>query len=159
MEAMALNKEREDSAPVPRLLVVGKGNEKKFQSQAASLGLGDRIIFAGVCQDSIERLYWASDIFMMLSAFDTFGMAVLEAMAASLPVIVSSHVGAKDIVVDGVNGFVLERDDIVQISEKMKKLLAFESNEAMGQAALAEAKNHSWDCVAERMAAIYRELL
>ncbi|HIJ79555.1 MAG: glycosyltransferase family 4 protein [Desulfobulbaceae bacterium] len=159
MDAMALNKKQDPSAPVPRLLVVGKGNEKKFQAHANSLGLGDNVIFTGVWQSSIEKLYWASDIFMMLSGFDTFGMAVLEAMAASLPVIVSTMVGAKDIVVDGVNGFVVERDDIAKISEKIRLLVTPELGEKMGQAALAEAKKHSWDRIADRMATIYRELL
>ena len=43
----------------------------------------------------------------MLSRFDTFGMAALDAMAASLPVVLSGNVGAKDLVRDGVNGFVV----------------------------------------------------
>ncbi len=50
----------------------------------------------------------ASDIFMMLSRFDTFGMTVLEAMAVSLPVIISSNVGAKDLIRERVNGFIAE---------------------------------------------------
>src|SRR5512141_664526 len=71
-----------------RLLVVGRGNEAKYRSLASSLGIGDSVVFAGAHAEGVEAFYLASDLFMMLSAFDTFGMVVLEAMASRLPVIV-----------------------------------------------------------------------
>ena len=70
-----------------KLLVVGKGDYKKYGALAQKTGIKDNIIFAGVHKENLEKIYLASDIFMMLSRFDTFGMTVLEAMAASLPII------------------------------------------------------------------------
>ncbi|MBU0735522.1 MAG: glycosyltransferase family 4 protein, partial [Proteobacteria bacterium] len=86
-----------------KVLVVGKGNKAPYQTLARHLGVADRVIFAGVTRE-VEKYYLACDIFAMPSVFDTFGMAVLEALAAGLPVIISRNVGAKDLVTDGVQG-------------------------------------------------------
>ncbi|MFZ2541667.1 MAG: glycosyltransferase family 4 protein, partial [Gallionella sp.] len=90
-----------------RLLVVGRGDEGKYGRMAQSLGIAEAVTFAGTQVERLERYYRAADIFIMLSKFDTFGMVVLEAMASGLPVIVSPNVGAKDLVEEGVNGFIL----------------------------------------------------
>jgi UDP-glucose:(heptosyl)LPS alpha-1,3-glucosyltransferase len=74
-----------------RLLVVGKGDYEKYSTFAQQTSIKDNVIFAGVHKENLEKIYLASDIFMMLSRFDTFGMTVLKAMAASLPVIISSN--------------------------------------------------------------------
>jgi len=63
---------------------------------AADAGISSNIIFTGpVSREKLANIYLAGDIYMMLSKFDTFGMVVLEAMAAGLPVIISRNVGAK----------------------------------------------------------------
>ena len=73
------------------------------------MGLGDAVVFAGaVARETLPEFYLAGDLFAMLSRFDTFGMVVLEAMAAGLPVLISGTVGARDIVREGENGFVVE---------------------------------------------------
>jgi glycosyltransferase involved in cell wall biosynthesis len=96
----------------------------------------------------------------MLSRFDTFGMAALEAMAASLPVIVSDNVGAKDIVKHGINGFVVEeRTDIDATSEKIGLLLNREVRIRMGEAAYETAMNNSWEAVARKYKSIYDEII
>jgi UDP-glucose:(heptosyl)LPS alpha-1,3-glucosyltransferase len=85
-----------------KLIVAGKGNVKKYQKLAADAGVADHVIFTGVVgRERMNDLYRAGDLYVMLSRFDTFGMVVLEAMSAGLPVIVSSHVGAKDLVEEG----------------------------------------------------------
>jgi glycosyltransferase involved in cell wall biosynthesis len=91
-----------------KLLIVGKSSDRKYIHLAAKLGIGDSVIHTGVIQNGeIAKMYLASNIFAMLSRCDTFGLTVLEAMAASLPVIISEHVGAKDIIRHGKNGFVV----------------------------------------------------
>ncbi|MBN2255778.1 MAG: glycosyltransferase family 4 protein, partial [Deltaproteobacteria bacterium] len=58
-----------------KLLVVGKGNEKKYGELARSHGIGDTVVFAGVVdRKRIGNYYAAADLFAMLSRFDTFGM-------------------------------------------------------------------------------------
>ncbi|MGZ8459933.1 MAG: glycosyltransferase family 4 protein [Candidatus Deferrimicrobiaceae bacterium] len=139
-----------------RLLVVGRGNDGKYRSLASSLGIGDSVVFAGAHAEGVEEFYLASDLFMMLSAFDTFGMVVLEAMASRLPVIVSANVGAKDLVEEGVIGFVLpDRLDVDDAAGKILLLLDENRRAAMGEAGRRTAERHSWDRLAKEVAGVY----
>ena len=143
-----------------KLLVVGKGDYKKYSTLAQRAGIESNVIFAGVQKENLKKIYMASDIFMMLSRFDTFGMTVLEAMAASLPVIISSNVGAKDLVLEGINGFVMEdTDNADMICEKLGFMLNREARITMAREACNTAFNNSWDAVAKRVEGIYKEML
>ena len=142
-----------------KLLVAGKGNEKKYSRLARECGLAGDVIFSGVWKDDIEKVYLASDIFSMLSKFDTFGMAALEAMSASLPVVISENVGAKDLVRDGMNGYVVNSADIGLISSKIEIMLDHRIRERMAEEAYKEAQNHTWDRLAEKILHIYDETL
>jgi len=157
MAAMALTKSKHPSETL-KLLVVGKGNEKKYGRLAQKLDIEDDVIFTGVWKDNIEQIYLASDIFAMPSGFDTFGMVVLEAMSASLPVIISGNVGAKDLVRDGINGFVVEREDVGMISSKIVRLLNKENREKMAEEAYKVAEQNTWDRMSEKVLEIYSRI-
>lgn len=74
------------------LLLAGEGEDKPMlEGKARELGVADKVLFAGV-SDRIERLYWAMDVFVFPSLFEGFGIAVIEARAAGLPVVCSEHV-------------------------------------------------------------------
>ena len=139
-----------------RLLVVGRGDEGKYRKMAQLLGIAEVVIFAGTQIDGLERYYRAADIFIMLSKFDTFGMVVLEAMAAGLPVIVSPNVGAKDLVEEAVNGYVLpEHQDVDAAADRIVQLSNTEQRKAMGGEAAQTAVMHSWEMLAEKIGKIY----
>lgn len=142
-----------------KLLVVGKGNEKKYRTIASSQGIEKDVHFVGIVRDNIEDIYSASDIYALLSEFDTFGMTVLEAMSASLPVIVSHNVGAKDLVVDGKNGFVVSKENVQSIADKIIILLSRNVRMMMGAEGRKVAEENSWVGVAEKVSAIYRIIL
>ncbi|MEW6328447.1 MAG: glycosyltransferase family 4 protein [Thermodesulfobacteriota bacterium] len=143
-----------------KLLVVGKGDDKKYGRLAQNLGIKDHVIFTGIVQkEDLDRIYLASDIFSMLSKFDTFGMSVLEAMAASLPVIISEKVGAKDLVKEGINGFVIEdTSDSNEISDKIKCLFNADKRTSMAKEAYNTAQNNSWEVATEKIISTYEEL-
>jgi UDP-glucose:(heptosyl)LPS alpha-1,3-glucosyltransferase len=143
------------------LLIIGKGNIKKFRHLARQLGIQDHVLFLGVVhKEMLDRIYLAGDIFAMLSQFDTFGIAVLEAMAASLPVLISGNVGAKDIVGEGTNGFVLENTNSpVEICDKIAFLLNEEIRSRMGDQALKTASRFTWEAAAKKVEIIYEDLL
>jgi UDP-glucose:(heptosyl)LPS alpha-1,3-glucosyltransferase len=144
-----------------KLLVIGKGNVRKFRKLAHRLGIQDHVLFLGVVRkETLDRIYLAGDLLAMLSQFDTFGIAVLEAMAASLPVLISGNVGAKDIVGEGTNGFVLENTDSPdEICEKIGFLLNEESRSKMGDQALKTASRFTWEAAVQRVENIYEDLL
>lgn len=158
IEAVAKAKVQRPGANL-RLLVVGKGDPAEYRSLATSLGIGDAVIFAGP-QEGVEAFYLASDLFLMLSKFDTFGMVVLEAMAALLPVVLSANVGAKDLVDEGLNGFVLpDGRDADAAAEKILFLLDVDHRGAMGEAGRRTASLHAWDRLAEEVAGVYESCL
>lgn len=142
-----------------KLLVVGKGNQGKYLKIAADLGVGEDVVFAGVQTEGIEEIYAASDVCALLSGFDTFGMTVLEAMAASLPVIISTQVGAKDIVTDGEQGFIVAKDDAEAVSIRLVLLCDEARRVRMGRAAMQRSAQYSWDAVAGEVVTIYEKIL
>jgi UDP-glucose:(heptosyl)LPS alpha-1,3-glucosyltransferase len=141
-----------------KVLVVGKGNHKKYKELARQFGIGKQLIFIGVRND-MERIFQAGDILVMLSKFDTFGMVVTEAMAASLPVIISDKVGAKDLILQGKNGFVVNREDIDTICSKIHFMLNKEKRLEMGKKAYHTALNNTWDQMLLKVLDVYETLL
>lgn len=142
-----------------RLLVAGKGNLKKYGAIAAELGIGQDVIFAGVVEkQKMAGICQAGDIFSMLSKFDTFGMSVLEAMAASLPVIITEKVGARDLVAEGVNGFSVKSNAAPEeVADKIK--LASDGLGTMSENAFRTAQGCTWEETARRTEELYRDIL
>jgi len=139
-----------------RLLVVGKGDAGKYGDLARSLGIGDAVAFAGPRAAGVERYYRAADLFIMLSRFDTFGMAVLEAMAAGLPVVVSPNVGAKDVVEEGINGFVVPATgDSDAAARAIAAMAEGDARGRLGAEASRTAARRTWDRTAEEVGRVY----
>lgn len=137
-----------------RLLVAGKGDVAKYGAIAKKLGLAGKVIFAGVRKD-MERLYQAGDIFCLLSQFDTFGMVVGEALAAGLPALVSTRVGARDVISDGENGFVVDREDIEGISALLLRLEEDYPRALMAEKARASVSALGWQALVRRVGELY----
>jgi UDP-glucose:(heptosyl)LPS alpha-1,3-glucosyltransferase len=140
-----------------KLIVAGKGNINKYKKMAQEAQIGSEIIFTGpVIKERLIQMYLAGDLYIMLSKFDTFGMVVLEAMAAGLPAIISSNVGAKDIVDEGKNGFVIkDAADSSDITNKIRLLLDNNVRRPMAESALEAATKNSWAAVAFKYQKIY----
>lgn len=142
-----------------RILVVGSGNIKKYRHLAHGLGIADEVVFAGVTQE-VEKYFLACDFLAMPSEYDTFGLVVLEAMAAGLPVIISERVGAKDLVEHGVNGFVLKRNPAPEaFSSSLAVLFDTDTRLRMAEAARSVASGHTWEKAAERTRELYNQFL
>ncbi len=146
-------------APHIKILVAGKGNEKKYKNLAKNEGMENRLIFTGLWENKIENLYGAGDIFAMLSDFDTFGMAVLEAMSSSLPVIISKNVGAKDIVEQGINGFVVDKNNIDETGFCIIKMCDHKTMNFMAQKARETALENTWDIAGQKVMQIYEKII
>jgi UDP-glucose:(heptosyl)LPS alpha-1,3-glucosyltransferase len=144
-----------------KFIVAGKGNIKKYTKMAQDAQIISDVIFTGpVNKDKIIKLYLASDLYIMLSKFDTFGNVVLEAMAAGLPVIISSNVGAKDLVQEGGNGFIISNtSDSDYIAAKITMLLDKNIRRQLAEAAYKTAAQNTWDDVTKKYAIIYENIL
>ncbi len=144
-----------------KLIVIGKGNIKKYAQLAANAQIGADVIFTGpLSKDKLIGMYLAGDFYIMLSKFDTFGMVVLEAMAAGLPVIISRNVGARDIVQEGKNGFIIaDTVDTDCIAAQIALLFDKNIRAQMAEAAGRTAAQNTWDNVTKKYAAVYEEIL
>ena len=93
--------------PAVRLLVVGQEDIDYYAERSRSLGIADRVVFAGHRRD-IEGYYAAADCFVYPSAYEAFSLVSLEAAGAGLPLVVTRINGTEELVVDGENGFFVE---------------------------------------------------
>ena len=160
MTGLARFKERHPKEKF-KLLIVGKSDHRKYSSLAEKTGIQPNVVYTGIIpHDKIAPLYLASDIFSMPSRFDTFGLTVLEAMAASLPVIISENVGAKDLVRQGVNGFVITHaKHAEEIADAMASLRREDIRMNMSTEAFATASRHGWKQVAEKYTDVYKGII
>ena len=94
-----------------------------------------------------------ASVLVLPSIQDGFGLVVLEAMASGLPVIVSDHVGAKDCVREGVDGFIVPVRDIEALADRLLWLHDHPSQrDAMGARARERAMGYSWEAYRYRLA-------
>ncbi len=100
--------------------VYGRGSEEEVYRSRALAGYPN-IHFEGFCPDIAGRLREA-DLLLHLCPEEPFGLAILEAMAAAVPVLVPDRGGAGDIVTDGGNGFRFRANDAVALARKLQLL-------------------------------------
>lgn len=106
-----------------KLLMIGDGPERQAaEVQCRNLGIETDVRFLGK-QDAIEELLAVSDLFIMPSESESFGLAALEAMACEVPVISSDAGGIPEVNIDGKTGFVLPVKDVKGMAEKAILLL------------------------------------
>lgn len=129
------------------LLMVGTGEmEAELRTQAASLDVKN-IAFTGfVNQSRLPSLYAASDVFVLPSEDEPWGLVVNEVMCAGLPVVVAAGVGCvADLVEDGINGAVSKPGDVESLASALRRVLRNdELRRAMGEASLSRIRNWSY---------------
>ncbi len=114
--------------PNVRGLIVGEASygeqeyEQKIKSIANELKL-DNIIYAGFHRDT-DRMFSAMDIFVFPSHSEAFGIALVEAMAMGKPAVCSNSDGILDITVDGVTGFLFQKQSASDLESKLQTLIA-----------------------------------
>jgi N-acetyl-alpha-D-glucosaminyl L-malate synthase BshA len=106
-----------------KLLFVGDGPERPAaESLARELNIFDDIRFVGR-QEQMEDILAIADLFLLTSDYESFGLAALEAMAASVPVISSNGGGLPEINVNGVTGYMSNVGDIDEMSKNALHIL------------------------------------
>ncbi len=143
-----------------KLLLAGDGPERSEVEQLVrELNLKDSVRFLGKL-DAVEEILSVSDLFLLPSETESFGLAALEAMACKLPVISSNAGGIPELNIDGVTGFLNEVGDIdgmaakaIHILENQERLDAFKAR------ALAHAKTFDIALIMPQYEAFYQEII
>jgi len=106
------------------LLIAGRGSEeKKLKQLAADLNIEGKTLFLGARND-IPDILSVCDIFVLASRYEGLPLAVVEAMAAAKPIIITDFEGGKDIIVSGENGLVVEMENIEALARAMAGLMS-----------------------------------
>ena len=143
-----------------KLLLIGDGPERrKAEELCRQTGLCHEVRFLGK-QDAIEELLAISDLFLMPSASESFGLAALEAMACEVPVISSNAGGLPEVNLHGETGFLSEIGDVEDMAKNALLILQNENTlKEFRQNALAQAKRFDISNILPQYEAFYEEVL
>jgi len=124
-----------------KLMMVGDGPEKaKAERLCQEYGLTDKVIFFGNSTE-IDKILSYSDLFLLPSETESFGLAALEAMASGVPVISSNSGGLPEVNFDGISGYLSDVGNVDEMAENALKILSDETTlNAFKRNALASAK-------------------
>ncbi|MEJ6755624.1 MAG: N-acetyl-alpha-D-glucosaminyl L-malate synthase BshA [Crocinitomicaceae bacterium] len=143
-----------------KLLMVGDGPERfGLEELCAQLGLCDRVVFIGKVRETQEVLE-ISDLFVLPSETESFGLAALEAMAMGVPVISSNTGGIPEVNINGETGFMSEVGDVEDMAKNAIYILEDEDRKKnFGKNALARSKVFDIDAVVRQYEDLYKTLI
>ena len=166
IRAVALLKGR--AHPDLRLLVLGEdshdGDEsekERLKAIASALGVRDRVDFLGsVAHHELPYFYSASDVCVMPSYTESFGLVGLEAQACACPVVASGVPGLRSVVRDEVSGYLIDGADPSAYAERIGRLLADpELARQMGRHGSLLAQRFSWGRTADRLETLFESYI
>ena len=141
-----------------RLMMVGEGPEKiKALDYVEKKGLSDKILFLGNSNE-IDKILCYSDLFLLPSEKESFGLSALEAMAHGVPVISSNAGGLSEVNKEGYSGYLSNIGDIDEMVSKAKNLLLNENlHKKFKQQAKKQASLFSLDKIIGKYETIYSD--
>ncbi|MDP8304899.1 MAG: N-acetyl-alpha-D-glucosaminyl L-malate synthase BshA [Candidatus Chlorobium antarcticum] len=142
------------------LLLVGDGPERsEAETEVRRLGIEGRVHFLGKIDDIVPLLS-VSDLMLMPSNAESFGLAALEAMACGVPVVVTSAGGFPEFIEQGRHGYLCQPGDIDGMTEKALLLLSDEKLwKECSEACVLQAKRFETARLVDRYEAFYERLM
>lgn len=137
-----------------RIVLAGDGPlERQLERDVARRGLSDEVTFLGR-RDDVAALMRQADVFVRPSLSEGMSLAVLEAMASGLPVVLTDVSGSRELIEPGVSGLLVRPGDVEGLTSALRRLLLdHELRRALGRDARRAAERYSWDHVADATAA------
>ncbi|MEN3324213.1 N-acetyl-alpha-D-glucosaminyl L-malate synthase BshA [Mariniflexile soesokkakense] len=143
-----------------KLMLIGEGPEREhIELRCQELGILDKVIFFGKSNE-IDKILCFSDLFLLPSQTESFGLAALEAMASGVPVISSNTGGIPEVNIHGVSGFLSNVGDIddmtknaLYILRDKKRLATFKIN------ARKTAEKYDLHTIVPQYESIYQDTL
>ncbi len=143
-----------------KLLMVGEGPERKpAEEKCKELGIKDKVVFFGNSNE-IDKILCFSDLFLLPSERESFGLAALEAMVNKVPVISSNAGGIPEVNRHGISGYLSEVGDVNEMSENALKILEDDAVlEMFKQRAFTEAEKFDVNEIVPKYIALYEGAL
>lgn len=143
-----------------KLMMVGEGPEREPAEQLCEeLGIAEKVVFFGNSNE-IDRILCFSDLFLLPSKTESFGLSALEAMASGVPVISSNTGGIPEVNKEGFSGFLSDVGDVEDMSKKALYILKDgDKLKEFKQNAKAQAKTFDIHQIVPKYEAIYQETL
>jgi glycosyltransferase involved in cell wall biosynthesis len=147
--------------PDALFLLAGEGPERaRLETRAEALGVADRVRFLGRRED-VPELLAACDVFALPSLYEGSSLAVLEAMAAGIPIVSSAIGGTEELIEDGRGGLLVAPGDAAALAAALRRVLG---DPRLRQDLAARARERvdaglTREQNADRVAGVYRELL
>jgi len=142
------------------LVIVGSGPYlDKYRKMAKAAGL-ENVIFTGFVTDSmLASAYASADVFASASDSETFGLTFVEAMSFGIPVVGIGRLGAKEVIHDGRNGFLVEVGKEEEIADKINLLLAKPAlRKRLGMQGKKDAEKYGIGKIVSRCLGLYKKL-
>lgn len=143
-----------------KLMLIGEGPEREhLELRCQELGILDKVIFFGKSNE-IDKILCFSDLFLLPSQTESFGLAALEAMASGVPVISSNTGGIPEVNIQGVSGYLSEVGDIEDMSTNAIYILSDKARLATFKAnARKSAEKYDLRNIVPQYEAIYEDTL
>ena len=148
--------------PQARLVVVGSGPLSGYYRSHLPDDVADRVAFAGrVSGEALASQYAAADVFCSpATGGESFGIVLIEAMAAGAAVVASDIAGYRDVVSDGATGLLVRRGDPDSIAEGVLRLARDDGlRQRLIKSARSEVRRYSWDRVTRQILDVYESVV
>ena len=143
-----------------KLMMVGEGPEREpAERLCEELGISEKVVFFGN-SNQIDRILCFSDLFLLPSKTESFGLSALEAMASGVPVISSNTGGIPEVNKHGFSGYLSDVSDVEDMSSNAIKILSNpETLNQFKQNAVTQAKTFDIQQIVPKYEAIYQDTL
>lgn len=147
-----------ERVPGTRLAIVGGG---ALEQDLRKHFCGLPVTFVGhLVGDELARAYASADVFVFPSAFESFGLVLLEALASGLPVVSSKVGGAPHVISEGRSGYLFEVNDVDGMVNGIRQVLRDPATlPAMRLAARQDAELHSWSHIMDELVHCYQAVV
>lgn len=148
-----------DFIPNVKFLVTGSGDMlPQMINRVAELGLSDKVVFTGFLRGKeLDKIYAMSDVYVMPSVSEPFGITPLEAIANGTPVIISKQSGVSEVL---RNCLKVDYWDVEKMANYIIAVLKYsELRDTLKTHAFMEITNINWDNAAKKLLGIYEEVL
>ena len=138
-----------------KLIMVGEGPERApAETLAEELGIASKVIFLGNSNE-IDKVLCFSDLFLLPSKAESFGLAALEAMAHGVPVISSNAGGLSEVNINGVSGFMSAVGAVEEMAQNALRILSADADLARFK---QQAREQAANFAIEKIVPMYEEV-